>query len=91
MGQVGADAAIEASDMVIMKDDLTKIEQAIKISQYTKKKVIQTIIFALVVKFIVLLLGALGISTIALAVFADVGVTFLCILNVLTIFLKKFN
>ena len=91
MGQVGADAAIEASDMVIMKDDLTKIEQAIKISQYTKKKVIQTIIFALAVKFIVLLLGALGISTIALAVFADVGVTFLCILNVLTIFLKKFN
>ena len=91
MGQVGADAAIEVSDMVIMKDDLTKIEQAIKISQYTKKKVIQTIIFALVVKFIVLLLGTLGMSTIALAVFADVGVTFLCILNVLTIFLKKFN
>lgn len=91
MGQVGADAAIEASDIVIMKDDLTKIEKAIKISQYTKKKVIQTITFSLIVKFIVLLLGALGLSTIWLAVFADVGVTFLCILNVLIIFLKKFD
>ena len=57
----------------------------------TKKKVIQTITFSLIVKFIVLLLGALGLSTIWLAVFADVGVTFLCILNVLIIFLKKFD
>lgn len=91
MGQVGSDAAIEASDVVIMKDDLTKIETAIKISIHTKKKIVQTVVFALLVKLIVLILGALGISTIWMAVFADVGVTFLCILNVLTIMLKKFD
>ena len=90
MGQVGSDAAIEASDMVIMKDDLSKIETAIKIASYTKKKVTQTIIFSLLVKFAILTLGAYGISTLWMAVFADVGVTFLCILNVLTIMFKKF-
>ena len=89
MGQVGSDAAIEASDIVIMKDDLTKIETAIKVSRHTKKKIIQTVVFALLVKFIVLILGALGISTIWMAVFADVGVTFISILNVLTILWKK--
>ena len=90
MGQVGSDAAIEASDMVIMKDDLSKIETAIKIAAYTKKKVKQTMTFALLIKFVILILGAYGISTIWMAVFADVGVTFLCILNVLTIMWKKF-
>ena len=90
MGQVGSDAAIEASDMVIMKDDLSKIETAIKIAAYTKKKVKQTMAFALLIKFVILILGAYGISTIWMAVFADVGVTFLCILNVLTIMWKKF-
>lgn len=89
MGQVGSDAAIEASDIVIMKDDLTKLETAIKISRHTKKKTIQTIVFALLVKLVVLILGALGISTIWMAVFADVGVTFISILNVLTILWKK--
>ena len=91
MGQVGADAAIEASDVVIMKDDLSKIKTAIIISNITKKKVIQTIVFALLVKLVVLVLGALGLSTIWMAVFADVGVTFLCILNVLTILWKKLD
>lgn len=91
MGQVGADAAIEASDVVIMKDDLSKIKTAIIISNITKKKVIQTIVFALLVKLVVLVLGALGLSTIWMAVFADVGVTFLCIINVLTILWKKLD
>ncbi|MBQ3511974.1 MAG: cadmium-translocating P-type ATPase [Bacilli bacterium] len=91
MGQVGSDAAIEASDVVIMKDDLSKIKTAIIISNITKKKVIQTIVFALLVKLVVLILGALGLSTIWMAVFADVGVTFLCILNVLTILWKKLD
>lgn len=91
MGQVGSDAAIEASDVVIMKDDLTKIETAIKISKHTKNKIVQTVVFSLLVKLIVLILGAFGISTIWMAVFADVGVTFLCILNVLTIMAKKFD
>lgn len=91
MGQIGTDAAIEASDVVIMKDDLMKIKTAIQISNYTKRKTIQTISFALVIKLIVLILGAMGISTIWMAVFADVGVTFLAIINVLTIMWKKFD
>ena len=91
MGQVGSDAAIEASDVVIKKDDLSKIKTAIIISNITKKKVIQTIVFALLIKLVVLILGALGLSTIWMAVFADVGVTFLCILNVLTILWKKLD
>lgn len=91
MGQVGSDAAIEASDIVIMQDDLKKIKTALEIAKYTKYKVTQTLIFALIVKAIVLVLGSLGISTIWMAVFADVGVTFLAILNVLTIMWKKFK
>lgn len=90
MGQIGSDAAIEASDIVLMNDDLSKIKSAIIIARITKRKVTESIIFALTVKFIVLLLGALGLSTIYMAVFADVGVTFLAILNVLLI-LKKYR
>ena len=89
MGSLGSDAAIEASDIVIMKDDLSKIKTAHNISKITKRKVKESIIFALIVKFIVLLLGVFGISTIWMAVFADVGVTLLAILNVLTILWKK--
>lgn len=89
MGQLGSDAAIEASDIVLMHDDLLKISTAIKISKLTKKKVVTNIIFALIVKSIVLILGIFGISTIWLAVFADVGVTFIAIINVLTIIPKK--
>lgn len=89
MGSLGSDAAIEASDIVIMKDDLSKIKTAHNISKVTKRKVKESIIFALIVKFIVLLLGVFGISTIWMAVFADVGVTLLAILNVLTIMWKR--
>lgn len=89
MGSLGSDAAIEASDIVIMEDDLSKIKTAHNISKITKRKVKESIIFALIVKFIVLLLGVFGISTIWMAVFADVGVTLLAILNVLTIMWKK--
>lgn len=89
MGRLGSDAAIEASDIVIMKDDLSKIKTAHNISKLTKRKVKESIIFALIVKFIVLLLGVFGISTIWMAVFADVGVTLLAILNVLTIMWKR--
>lgn len=89
MGSLGSDAAIEASDIVIMKDDLSKIKVAHDISKITKRKVKESIIFALAVKFVVLLLGVFGISTIWMAVFADVGVTLLAILNVLTIMWKK--
>lgn len=81
MGGIGADAAIEAADVVIMTDELTKIAQAIKISKKTMNIVKQNIVFALVVKVLVLILGALGIANMWLAVFADVGVSMLAILN----------
>jgi len=90
MGGIGSDAAIAASDIVLMRDDLMKIKSAIGISKHTKVKVMQSIVLALLVKFVVLVLGALGMSTILLAVFADVGVTILAVLNVLLIFLKKY-
>lgn len=89
MGGIGSDAAIEASDIVLMRDDLSKIKTAVNIAKVTDRKVKESIIFALVVKTIVLLLGVFGLSTIILAVFADVGVTLLVILNVITIFYKK--
>lgn len=89
MGQIGSDAAIESSDIVIMKDDLRKLKTSFEIAKLTRKKVVQTIIFSITAKVIVLLLGALGISTIWMAVFADVGVTLLSVLNVLTIMWKK--
>ena len=89
MGNVGSDAAIEASDVVLMKDNLMKIKEVINISKFTKKKITQNIIFALGVKFLVLILSLFGLSTILMATFADVGVTLLSILNVLIIFKKK--
>lgn len=89
MGGIGSDAAIEASDIVLMRDDLSKIKTAVNIAKVTDRKVKESIIFALVVKAIVLLLGIFGLSTIILAVLADVGVTLLVILNVITIFYKK--
>lgn len=89
MGGIGSDAVIEASDIVLMRDDLSKIKTAVNIAKVTDRKVKESIIFALVVKAIVLLLGVFGLSTIILAVFADVGVTLLVILNVITIFYKK--
>ena len=81
MGGIGADAAIEAADVVIMTDELTKIAQAIEISKKTMKIVKQNISFALFVKALVLILGAVGIANMWLAVFADVGVSMIAILN----------
>lgn len=81
MGGLGSDAAIEASDIVIMTDEIGKIGTGIKISRNTKKIVTQNIIFALAVKLIVLSLGAMGIATMWEAVFADVGVSIIAILN----------
>lgn len=91
MGYKGADAAIEASDVVIMDDDLNKLDVMFKIAESTKKKVITNISFALIVKFLVLILALFNISTILLAVFADVGVTFITILNSLSIMYKRYN
>lgn len=81
MGGLGSDAAIEAADIVIMNDKPSKILEAIKISNKTMRIVKQNIIFAISVKILVLILGACGIATMWEAVFADVGVSFVAILN----------
>ena len=88
MGGIGSDAAIEAADVVIMTDEISKIADAIDISKKTMKIVKENIIFAISVKIIVLILSMLGIATMWSAVFADVGVSVLAILNALRI-LKK--
>lgn len=90
MGEVGSDVAIEASDIVIMGDDLAKIPTAISISKYTKKIIKQNLIFAMTVKILILLLSVLGFANMWMAVFADTGVTLLTIINTLRI-MKKFR
>lgn len=81
MGGLGSDAAIEAADIVLMDDQPTKIAAAIRIARKTVRIVRENIVFALTVKAIVLVMGALGKAPMWLAVFADVGVAFLAILN----------
>ena len=90
MGGVGSDSAIEASDIVLMSDELSKIPLAIKISKYTKKIIKENLIFAMMTKVIILLLSVLGFANMWLAVFADTGVTLLTILNTLRI-MKRFK
>lgn len=81
MGALGSDAAIEAADIVLMDDDTSKIATAMNISAKTLKIVHQNIVFALMVKFICLFLGAIGIANMWIAIFADVGVMVLAVLN----------
>ncbi|MBQ1410781.1 MAG: cadmium-translocating P-type ATPase [Oscillospiraceae bacterium] len=81
MGSLGSDAAIEAADVVIMDDDLRKLPVAIRIACKTLRIVKQNIVFALSVKFLILILGALGLANMWLAVFGDVGVSVIAILN----------
>ena len=88
MGLNGQDLAIETSDIVIMDGKLSSFNKAINVSKRTKKIIMQNIYFALGIKAIVLVLGAFGISTMWEAVFADVGVTFITVLNSLRIFKK---
>ena len=88
MGGIGSASAIEASDVVIMTDELSKIVDGIRISKKTNKIIKQNLIFAISVKVIVLILSTIGIATMWQAVFADTGVTLLTILNTTRI-LKK--
>ena len=81
MGGLGSDIAIEAADLVLMNDDVLSIPKAISISRKTMRIVKENIVFALGVKFVVMLLGALGIAGMWMAVFADVGVALIAILN----------
>ena len=83
MGALGSDAAIEASDIVLMNDNLTSVIKAKKIAKKTMNIVTQNIVFALAVKLTILILSVFGIASIWLAVFGDVGVALLCILNAL--------
>ncbi|MED0966727.1 heavy metal translocating P-type ATPase [Bacillus paramycoides] len=89
MGGLGSDAAIEAADIVIMTDEPSKIATAVKIAKRTRSIVWQNIIFALGIKGVVLLLGAFGIATMWEAVFSDVGVTLLAVLNAMRVLRVK--
>lgn len=88
MGAIGSDAAIEASDVVIMTDEISKVSKAINISKKTMRIVRENIILAIAVKVAILILASIGVADIWAAVFADVGVSFLAILNALRL-LKK--
>ena len=90
MGAMGSDAAIEAADVVLMDDEPLKIAKAIKISRKCIRIVYQNIWFAIGIKLLCLLLGALGIANMWLAIFADVGVMILAILNAIrALFVKN--
>lgn len=85
MGGVGSDAAIEASDIVLMTDELSSIGEVLHIAKRTRKIVLQNIIFALGVKSFVMLIGILGMANMWLAVFADVGVSLIAVINAIRI------
>ena len=90
MGAMGSDAAIEAADVVLMDDDPLKIAKAIRISQKCMRIVYENIVFAIGVKALCLILGAVGIANMWLAIFADVGVMVLAVLNAIrALFVKK--
>ena len=85
MGGLGSDAAIEAADVVIMNDQPSKLADAVQIARKTRSIVMQNIVFVLTIKLLVLALGAFGMATMWMAVFADVGVAFIAILNAVRI------
>ncbi len=91
MGGVGSDAAIEAADIVFMTDEPSKLITAVKISKYTNLIVWQNIIFALSVKIVLMFLGTLGIASMWEAVFGDVGVALIAVLNSMRVVRKNFN
>lgn len=91
MGALGSDAAIEAADLVIMTDEPAKICTAIKISKKTLAIVYQNIFFALGIKFFVLILGAFGFASMWAAIFADVGVMVIAIMNAIRVLYTKFD
>ena len=90
MGAMGSDAAIEAADIVLMDDDPLKISKAIRISRKCLRIVYENIYFAIGIKIICLILGALGIANMWLAIFADVGVMVIAVINAIrALFVKK--
>jgi len=91
MGGLGSDAAVEAADIVIMGDEPSKVARAMKIAKKTRRIVMQNITFALVIKIMFLLLGALGMVDMWQAVFADVGVTIIAVLNAIRLQFINFD
>ena len=89
MGAMGSDAAIEAADVVLMDDDPLKTAEAIKLAKRCLRIVKENIVFAIGIKLICLLLSALGLAGMWMAVFADVGVMILCVLNAARTLIKK--
>jgi len=90
MGALGSDAAIEAADVVLMDDDPQKIVKAIRIAKKCMRIVYENIYFAIGIKVICLILGAVGIANMWVAIFADVGVMVIAVLNAIrTLFVKK--
>lgn len=87
----GADAAIEAADVVFMNSSLTAIPQSVNIARYTGRIAMQNIVLALAIKLLVIILGLIGLANIWAAVFADTGVAMLCILNSLRVMWKKYD
>ena len=88
MGSIGSSSAIEASDIVIMDDDISKINKAISISNKVKRIIKENLIFSIGVKILILILSVFGVANMWQAVFADVGVTIISILNTLRIMKK---
>lgn len=91
MGINGSDTAIEASDVVLINDDLSAVASSIKIAKQTRKISIQNIVFCLLVKLAIMVLGVLNLAPMYLAIFADVGVSVIAILNAIRIFFIKFK
>ena len=89
MGALGSDAAIEAADIVLMTDEVSKLSAAFKVASKTRKIVVQNIVFALFVKFVFLILGAFGVAGMWEAVFGDVGVMIIAVLNSMRILKNK--
>ena len=81
MGGIGSDAAIEAANVVLMNDNINNIVEVVNISKKTQSIVIENIIFIILIKFLVLFLTSIGVTSMILAVFADVGVTLIAIVN----------
>ncbi|MGL6098802.1 MAG: heavy metal translocating P-type ATPase, partial [Fusobacteriaceae bacterium] len=89
MGMIGSDIAIESSDVVLMNDDPYKVIVALNLAQKNNQVVLENVGFALGVKIVVMVLGVLGVANLWLAIFADVGVSVLAVLNASKILTKK--
>jgi Cd2+/Zn2+-exporting ATPase len=85
MGGIGSDAAIEAADVVLMNDDIALLATAIRIARKTRRIVVQNIIFALATKILIMILAFAGITSIWFAIFADVGVALIALMNALRV------